>query len=50
MSAAAVLAHLKAAGVRVAVAGGKLELEGPPDALSEGVLNELENGNAPLPR
>ncbi len=41
MNAAAVLTQLKAAGVNVAVANGKLELEGPKDALTDGVLDEL---------
>lgn len=41
MNAAVVLTRLKAAGVSVAVANGKLELEGPPEALNEGVLAEL---------
>ena len=48
MNAAAVLTQLKAAGVHVAVANGKLELEGPPEALSEGVLNELRAIKAEL--
>jgi hypothetical protein len=50
MNAAAVLTQLKAAGVHVAVADGKLELEGPKDALSEDVLNELRAIKAELIR
>jgi hypothetical protein len=41
MNASAVLTQLKAAGVHVAVANGKLELEGPTEALTEDVLNEV---------
>jgi hypothetical protein len=48
MNASAVLAQLKAAGVHVAVAGGKLELEGPKEALNEDVLNELRAIKAEL--
>lgn len=38
---AAVLAHLKAAGVSIAVADGQIKLKGPRGALDDGVLNEL---------
>ena len=48
MNASAVLTQLKAAGVHVAVANGKLELEGPTEALNEGVLNELRAIKAEL--
>jgi hypothetical protein len=48
MSASAVLTRLKAAGVHVAVADGKLELEGPEEALNEDVLNELRAIKAEL--
>ena len=48
MNASAVLTQLKAAGVHVAVANGKLELEGPKEALNEDVLNELRAIKAEL--
>jgi hypothetical protein len=41
MSALAVLNRLKEAGVKIAASDGQLNLEGPTDALSEDVLNEL---------